>query len=66
MTTPRRSAIKKLLGTVAAITTLGFTGKAESLIKEGETIHNTMFQPSWVVGAPPITLMHIENSGIHF
>jgi enamine deaminase RidA (YjgF/YER057c/UK114 family) len=34
MTTQRRSVIKKLLGTVAAITTLSFTGNARSLLGE--------------------------------
>jgi enamine deaminase RidA (YjgF/YER057c/UK114 family) len=68
MTTPRRSAIKKLLGTVVAITTLGFAGKAESLIKEEETtgdITDFQDQPLYSGFTKHGNLIYLSGIGAH-
>ncbi|HEV2831428.1 MAG TPA: RidA family protein [Hanamia sp.] len=68
MATQRRSVIKKLLGTVAAITTLGFTGNARSLLEEEETtgeITDLQDQPLYSSFVRHGNVIYLSGIGAH-
>ena len=67
MTTQRRSVIKKLLGTVAAITTLGFTGNARSLLEEETTgeITDLQDQPLYSSFVRHGNVIYLSGIGAH-
>jgi 2-iminobutanoate/2-iminopropanoate deaminase len=67
MATQRRSVIKKLLGTVAAITTLGFTGSARSLLEEENTgeITDLQDQPLYSSFVRHGNVIYLSGIGAH-
>jgi Putative translation initiation inhibitor, yjgF family len=67
MATQRRSVIKKLLGTVAAITTLGFTGNARSLLEEETTgeITDLQDQPLYSSFVRHGNVIYLSGIGAH-
>ena len=67
MATQRRSVIKKLLGTVAAITTLGFTGNARSLLEEEATgeITDLQDQPLYSSFVRHGNVIYLSGIGAH-